>query len=60
MARPQWPGHSASTPMHRLCSLDTKFTGTIKDLDTKFTDQFKEQGERLARIETKLNIDPPG
>ena len=54
--------------------LDTKFTGAIKDLDTKFTgaikdleirltnrftSQFKEHGERLARIEAKLDIDPP-
>ena len=55
-------------------NLDTKFTGAIKDLDTKFTgaiksleirlvekftSQFKEHGERLARIEAKLDIDPP-
>ena len=55
-------------------TLDTKFTGEIKDLDTKFTgaiksleirladkftSQFKEHGERLARIEAKLDIDPP-
>ena len=43
--------------------LDTKFTGAIKDLEirltNKFTSQFKEHGERLARIEAKLDIDPP-
>ncbi len=55
-------------------ALDTKFTGQVKDLDIKFTGQmkdmeirltdkftaqFKEHGERLARIEAKLDIDPP-
>ncbi len=55
-------------------TMDTKFTGAIKDLeirlsnkftveinalDTKFTDQLKGHGERLARIEAKLDIDPP-
>lgn len=43
--------------------LDTKFTGAIKDLEirltNRFTSQFKEHGERLARIEAKLDIDPP-
>ncbi len=46
-----------------LGALDTKFTGAIKDLEirltNKFTSQFKEHGERLARIEAKLDIDPP-
>ena len=51
-------------------SMDTKFTGAIKDSETKFTGaikdleirmdtKFKEHGERLARIEAKLEIDPP-
>ena len=51
-------------------SMETKFTGAIKDLETKFTGaikdleirmdtKFKEHGERLARIEAKLEIDPP-
>ena len=43
--------------------LDSKFTGAIKDLEIRlineFTSQFKEHGERLARIEAKLDIDPP-
>lgn len=57
-----------------LGALDTKFTGAIKDLeirlsnkitveintlDTKVNDQLKIHGERLARIEAKLDIDPP-
>ena len=45
-----------------ISELDTKFTGTIKDLEIglsqKFTAQFKEHGERLARIEAKLDVDP--
>ncbi|MDE0579592.1 MAG: hypothetical protein OXI29_06925 [bacterium] len=57
-----------------LGALDTKFTGAIKDLeirlsnkftveinalDTRVNDQLKAHGERLARIEAKLEIDPP-
>ncbi len=50
--------------------LDTKFTGAIKDLEIRLTHKFtveinaldtklQDHGERLARIETKLGIDPP-
>lgn len=39
----------------RLSRLET----TIKDLDTKFTAQLKEHGECLARIEARLDINPP-
>jgi len=53
-----------------VAGLDTKFTGAIKDLDVKFTGQikdleiritaqFKDHGERLTRIEAKLDIGPP-
>lgn len=57
-----------------LGALDTKITGTINDLeirlsnkftveinalDTRVNDQLKVHGERLARIEAKLEIDPP-
>ena len=57
-----------------VAGLDTKFTGAIKDLEIKLSqkftveinaldirvsDQLKGHGERLARIETKLDIDPP-
>ena len=46
-----------------LHALDTKFTGELKDqfhaLDTKFTGELRAHGERLARIEAKLEIDPP-
>ena len=41
---------------HRLAN---KIAGEIKALDTKFTAQLKEHGDRLARIEAKLEIDPP-
>ena len=38
-------------------------TAAIKDLEIrlteKFTSQLREHGERLARIEAKLDIDPP-
>ena len=54
-------------------ALDLKFTGELKALDLKFTGELKAQGERidrvydvlrdhserLARIEAKLEIDPP-
>ena len=47
-------------------ALDQKFTGELRALDHKFTVEFKavygvlrEHGERLARIESKLEIDPP-
>ena len=39
----------------RLASLDS----SIKNMDTKFTAQLQDNGERLARIEAKLDIDPP-
>ena len=53
--------------------LDSKFTGELKVLDSKFTGELKAHGERidrvfdvlrghgerLARIEAKLNVDPP-
>ena len=39
--------------------LSHKFTVEIKALDTKFTAQLKDHSERLARIEAKLDIDPP-
>ena len=39
----------------RLASLDS----SIKNMDTKFTAQLHDPGERLARIEAKLDIDPP-
>ncbi|WP_420433372.1 hypothetical protein [Candidatus Poriferisocius sp.] len=38
---------------------ETKFTGAIKDLEIRMDTKFKEHGERLARIEAKLEIDPP-
>lgn len=47
-------------------SLDQRFTGELKSLDQKFTGELRAQygvlrecGERLARIEAKLEIDPP-
>ncbi|MCY4434533.1 MAG: hypothetical protein OXE45_12800 [bacterium] len=55
-------------------NLDTKFTGQISDLEVRLTDKFtghltdlrkevydgfKDHGERLARIEVVLKIDPP-
>ena len=59
-------------------SLDTHFTGEVKDLEIRQTDRFVGEvkdlevrltdkfishltahGERLARIESKLDIDPP-
>ena len=44
-------------------ALDTKFTGELKDLESRLTDKFlgqlREHGEHLARIEAKLDIDPP-
>ena len=54
-------------------SLDQRFTGELKALDQKFTGELKaqgqridrvfdvlrEHGERLARIESKLEGDPP-
>lgn len=59
--------HALNTEIHNL---DTKFTAEIKDLeirltdkfhalDNKFTNQLRGHGERLARIEAKLGIDPP-
>lgn len=41
-----------------LKAMDDKFTAALKALDDKFTGQFKEHGERLARIEVKLENDP--
>ena len=40
-------------------TLDTRLTGEIHALDTKFTGELKAHGERLARIEAKLDIEPP-
>ena len=55
-------------------AMDTKFTNEIKDLEIRLTekftahltdlrkevyDGFKAHGERLARIEVELNIQPP-
>jgi predicted PurR-regulated permease PerM len=44
-------------------ALDIKFTGEIRALETKLTDKFtaelRAHGERLARIESKLEPDPP-
>jgi len=39
----------------RLASLDS----SIKNMDTKFTAQLQDHGERMARIEAKLDIDSP-
>ena len=57
----------------QLKAMDDKFTGEFKVLDSKFTGELKahgeridrvfdvlrDHGERLARIEAKLDIDPP-
>ena len=58
----------------QIQALDTKFTGLISDLEVRLTDKFtghltdlrkevydgfKDHGERLARIEVVLKIDPP-
>ena len=44
-------------------ALDIKFTGEIRALETKFTEKFtaeiRAHGERLSRIEAKLEPDPP-
>ena len=40
-------------------TLDTRLTDEIHALDTKFTGELKAHGERLARIEAKLDIEPP-
>ena len=55
-------------------NLDTKFTGQISDLEVRLSDKFtghltdlrkevydgfKDHGERLARIEVELKIEPP-
>ncbi len=57
----------------QISALETKVTGEIKDLELSLTDKFvghltdlrkevhegfKAHGERLARIETKLEIEP--
>ena len=46
-----------------VSALDTKFTGAINNLETRMTEKFlnhlREHGERFARIEAKLDIDPP-
>ena len=46
-----------------VSALDTKFTGAINNLETRMTEKFlnhlRDHGERLARIEAKLDIDPP-
>ena len=57
----------------RIGDLEAKVTGEIKSLEVRLTDKFighladlrkevhegfKAHGERLARIETKLEIDP--
>jgi len=43
--------------------LTDKFTGQITDLEIRLTNRFtaelRSHGERLARIEAKLDIDPP-
>ena len=39
----------------RLASLNS----SIRNMDTKFTAQLQDHGDRLARIEAKLDIDPP-
>ena len=39
--------------------LTNKLTGEIHALETKLTNKLRTHGERLARIEAKLNIDPP-
>ncbi|MCQ3811927.1 MAG: hypothetical protein KTV68_15395 [Acidimicrobiia bacterium] len=40
-----------------------RFVGEVKDLEVRLTDKFishlTAHGERLARIESKLDIDPP-
>ena len=40
-------------------ALETKLSGELKALGTKFTGELKAHGERLARIEARLNIEPP-
>ncbi len=39
--------------------MDEKFTRQIQALDEKVTSELRAHGERLARIEAKLEIDPP-
>ncbi|MCQ3811067.1 MAG: hypothetical protein KTV68_11025 [Acidimicrobiia bacterium] len=39
--------------------LTDKFTGHLTDLRKEVYDGFKDHGERLARIEVVLKIDPP-
>ena len=40
-------------------ALETKLSGELKALGTKFTGELKAHGERLARIEARLDIEPP-
>ena len=44
-------------------NLETKVTAELKDFEIRLTDKFtielRDHGERLARIEAKLDIDPP-
>ncbi len=39
--------------------LSDKFTGHLTDLRKEVYDGFKDHGERLARIEVELKIEPP-
>ena len=47
---------------HYLRDLSARFSRletAVQTMGTNFTDQLKGHGERLARIEAKLDIDPP-
>lgn len=55
---------------HKFTDLDHRFTGELRALEIRISDKFtvelkaqydvlREHGERLARIESKLEIDPP-
>ena len=43
----------------RLDRFEDKVTGQISSLSERMHKGFKEHGERLARIEARLEIDPP-
>ena len=43
----------------KIDRLDDKFTGQISRLGQEMHKGFKDHGERLARIEARLEIDPP-
>ena len=43
----------------RFDRLDDRVTGQISSLSERMHKGFKEHGERLARIEARLEIDPP-